>query len=81
MADVYLELQDDVVCSSKYIALPNLSTDVYVRKSEYYRSISSRIWIHIGSRIRLVHNIYGDTNWTTVDMKEFMLVKLKSKTI
>ena len=81
MTSVYCEMKCDIVHTSKYIYFPDMKTEAYVNNAEYLQRISSRIWIDLGTHVRLVHNIHGDTDWTDVDMKEFMWVKLKSRQV
>ncbi len=69
-----------------FFELPGKSTvtvmydvDVHAREVHHLQSCATRVWRETDSMVTYIKHYYGTRN-ITVDMKEFMLVKLRSIT-
>ena len=78
MADYYYELKDSVVhknCSKYYVAY-NRVGDAMMAGGFHMTSLSDRIWKEEGEKITFIKHPEPDT---TVDLKEFLWVKLSAE--
>ena len=83
MADFYYELNDGSVSKwgSKYYVVYSRMGDAMMAGGAGLTLHSDRVWCEQDGVVWFIKNRSGDPDKLTVDLKEFMWIKLKAQTV